>query len=146
MSVRADRQGLVFGAAGLALLAQLIAVRALTTANDAYVTLAGRELHWACTFKQAFGIPCPNCGMTRSVVFTLHGEWGRALTMNPAGPVLVLGALVLCGVLLAMSFGRLRESRRADASPSVRRLALGSALYGGLLVAVLFANWVRVIT
>jgi hypothetical protein len=137
---------LAFGAGGAGLLALLALGRALTTANDAYVTFAGRELHWTCAFKQAFGVPCPNCGMTRSVVFTLHGEWAGALRMNPAGPVLVIGALALCVALLAMALGRPRVGEPTAASRAARRLALASAVYGGVFAAVLLANWVRVIT
>ena len=146
MSLSVDRQGLAFGATGVALVAQLALLRAVSTATDAYVTLAGRELHWACSFKSAFGIPCPNCGMTRSVVYAVHGEWGRALRMNPAGPLLVLGALVLAGVLLALMFRRRPERPPADNVRAVRKLALGAAVYGGLVAAVLLVNWMRVIT
>ena len=143
MGSRFDRQSLAYGAAGAGLLAQLAALRALTSANESFVTIAGHDLRWACTFKQAFGVPCPNCGMTRSVVFALHGDWGRALAMNPAGPVLVLGALALGVALLVLALGRRRAPLGGPGA--ARRLALASALYGGLVAAVLLANWVRVI-
>lgn len=146
MALRSDIQGLALGAAGAALLAQLALLRALTTATDTYVTFAGRELRWECAFKRAFGVPCPNCGMTRSVVFTLHGEWGRAFGMNPAGPLLVLGALTLGVALLLMAFRQRPASADLNAPPAARRLALTTALYGALVAAVLLANWVRVIT
>ncbi len=146
MGARADRKRLALGAAGFGLVAQLALLRAVTSANDAFVTFAGRPLRWECTFKRAFGIPCPNCGMTRSVVFTLHGEWGRAFRMNPAGPLLVLGAVALGVALLLMAFRQRPAAADFNAPPAARRLALTTALYGALVAAVLLANWVRVIT
>jgi len=137
---------LAMGLTGAALLAQLFVLRAVSTATDTYVTLAGRELHWGCAFKQAFGIPCPNCGMTRSVVFALHGEWGRAFGMNPAGPLVIAGALLLSAALFLLAL-RLRatEAGGPAAGRLQRRLMLGTAAYCGFVFAVLLANWVRVV-
>lgn len=41
------------------------------------------------------GVMDPLCGGTRSVYLTLHGQWAAAVKYNPAGPVLVLGAVAL---------------------------------------------------
>src|SRR4051794_24990147 len=48
-----------------------------------------------CPFHAITGVPCPLCGMTRSVVATLHLQLHRALTMNPAGILAVVVAIVL---------------------------------------------------
>ncbi|MCU1459390.1 MAG: hypothetical protein JWL73_3482 [Actinomycetia bacterium] len=48
-----------------------------------------------CPFKAVTGIPCPMCGMTRSVTSVVHGDLGHALTMQPAGIVLVVLAVLL---------------------------------------------------
>ena len=138
------KASLAMGLTGAAILAQLFVLRAVSTATDAYVTLAGRELQWGCTFRQAFGIPCPNCGMTRSVVFALHGEWGRAFGMNPAGPLVVAGALLLSATLFFLAL-RLRSAEASGpaAGRLQRRLMLGTAAYCGLVFAVMLANWVR---
>ncbi len=37
----------------------------------------------SCAFKGLFGIPCPTCGSTRSVVHLAHGDLFAALAMNP---------------------------------------------------------------
>lgn len=145
MSSLNTRARLVSGLAGAALVAQLAVLRAASSANDAFVTLFGRELHWGCSFKQAFGIPCPNCGLTRGVVFTLHGELERAFGMNPAGPLLVFGALLLGAALLFVAL-----APRAGGAPArdtlVRKLFVGASAYGGLTAVVLLAHWVRVIS
>ena len=57
-----------------------------------------------CPLRTLTGVPCPLCGMTTSVVATLHLDLGAALAANPAGPLLVLAALLV----LALPIRRLR--------------------------------------
>src|SRR5918997_1665966 len=89
-----SRPGATAGTTGALVALQLVLWRAVASATDASVTIAGQELNWACSFKQQFGVPCPNCGMTRSVLLTLHGHFGEALALNPAGVLLVLGVVL----------------------------------------------------
>ncbi len=49
-----------------------------------------------CIFKNITGLPCPGCGLTRSVVYSAHGQWQQAITYHPFGP------LFLAGVVLAL--------------------------------------------
>lgn len=51
-----------------------------------------------CSFYNLTGIPCPGCGLTRSVSATLHGQLPLALYFNPFGI-----PIALCGAALAMS-------------------------------------------
>lgn len=37
-----------------------------------------------CFSKKLFGIDCPGCGMQRSLVLVLEGDFGAAFTMFPA--------------------------------------------------------------
>lgn len=46
-----------------------------------------------CPFRLMTGLPCPGCGLTRSWVFWLHGDWQAGLTANPFGIVLLLAAV-----------------------------------------------------
>jgi hypothetical protein len=48
-----------------------------------------------CPLRAVLGIPCPMCGMTRSVTSIIHGNLGHALTMQPAGFLVVALAVVL---------------------------------------------------
>lgn len=48
-----------------------------------------------CGFHALTGIPCPLCGMTRSVTATVHLDFGHALAANPAGIVAVVVAIAL---------------------------------------------------
>jgi uncharacterized protein DUF2752 len=48
-----------------------------------------------CPLRTITGIPCPMCGMTRGVTALVHGDFARALLMNPASYVAVALALLL---------------------------------------------------
>ena len=118
--------------------AALVAARAVFRADGEHVWLLGQLFGSACLFRERFGIPCPNCGMTRSVILALHGEFGAAMQLNPAGPLLVLGALA-ASALLALAAMRARET-------DVRRWLIPSTLaYAGVYVAVLIGHWLAII-
>lgn len=130
------------GLVGAGLLASLALTRLSASAGGTAVTFAGRELPWACPVRNVIGLPCPSCGMTRSVIFTLHGEWGRAAAMNPAGPLLVFGVLTLGALLLYVGFGPRRGAAGAT-DAWMRRLFVGASAYGCLTTAVLLAHWIK---
>lgn len=48
-----------------------------------------------CPLRTITGIPCPLCGMTRSVTATVHLRLGEAVALNPAGVAAVLVAVAL---------------------------------------------------
>lgn len=50
-----------------------------------------------CPWRSLTGLPCPLCGMTRSVTACVHLDFGRALATNPAGPLVV--ALAVAALL-----------------------------------------------
>ncbi len=50
-----------------------------------------------CGFRALTGIPCPACGITRSVVCCCHLRLGDAVAYNPVGP-LVVGLLLFAAV------------------------------------------------
>ena len=52
--------------------------------------LFGMRFGGECGMKVQFGIPCPQCGMTRSWVHLVRGEVTRAFIYNPAGALLFL--------------------------------------------------------
>lgn len=54
-----------------------------------------------CPLLKVTGLPCPGCGMTRSCLALLRGDWLESWRMNPFGPVFaVFWAVVGAGVLL----------------------------------------------
>lgn len=48
-----------------------------------------------CLFQNLFGLPCPACGLTRSMASILHFEWVKSFLYHPLGGI-VLAYLTLC--------------------------------------------------
>jgi hypothetical protein len=136
----ANRTGSAPGLVGALLLVQLGLIRILASATSERVYVFGHELHWECWFRQQFGFPCPTCGMTRSVLLTLHGQFREAAVLNPAGLLLVVGLVLLSVALLFLMFYRQHNTNLA-AGVIHRRIRLGASGYGSFLVIVLFAHW-----
>jgi hypothetical protein len=67
-----------------------------------------------CALKAFTSIPCPSCGITRSIVEVCHGDVAGALRFHPLGPVLFAALVILvalpilpsswCRTLGAISF------------------------------------------
>ncbi len=55
-----------------------------------------------CWFKRYFELPCPGCGLTRSVTCISHLEFGKAWDYHPFGP-LIYALFVANAVLLWVS-------------------------------------------
>jgi hypothetical protein len=92
-----------------------------------------------CGMKKMLGIPCPQCGMTRSWVYLVRGRVAEAFTFNAAGALLLLwiGVGGLIGAL------RLATGRARLLAPPWILLFVWSMLwvalpYGGLWVARIF--------
>ena len=140
-----SRPGVAAGVVGALMALQVVLLGVLGSATTESVSFAGRELHWGCSFREWFGIPCPNCGMTRSVLLSLHGQLGDAVSLNPAGPLLVLGILLFSA---AMFFLMAYERRHTGAALARARTSItrGSVAYAALLLVVWMGHWVRVIS
>ncbi|HKP71601.1 MAG TPA: DUF2752 domain-containing protein, partial [Pyrinomonadaceae bacterium] len=81
------------------------------------------------------------CGMTRSVLLSLHGQFVEAARLNPAGLVLVCG-LVLFGLsMLFLMFYQQRHRATLAAGLVHRRIRIGASVYASLFFAVMFAHW-----
>lgn len=48
-----------------------------------------------CLFKVKYGLYCPGCGGTRSVIALLHGNLMRSLYLNPLPAMLILDVISL---------------------------------------------------
>lgn len=130
-----SRERLKTGLTGVALLASLALARGLATASPAAVHVAGHELPVICPSRLLFGVTCPGCGMTRSVLLTLGGDLRGALALNPAGPVLVAALVLLAAQLLFAA-----RPDEGDA-PARRRLLSWATLYGTVVVSVMLIQW-----
>ena len=120
--------------AGIFLFLGLILLRVAAWADANQVWLFGRQLNWGCWFKEHYGFPCPTCGMTRSVILTMHGDFHNAFLLNPAGPFLIAGLLLVALIALRLPMAGLKEIKS-------RQLALGLSLYGWVFVCVMLGQW-----
>lgn len=81
-----------------------------------------------CLFKTLTGIPCPGCGITRSILALLGGDAASSFRLNPAGPVVVM----FFAVLLVVALVDLR-SRVAPEKIAAIRIHCDRALAAALL-------------
>jgi hypothetical protein len=100
----ASRPGFPALVIGCVTLADALAARWLLRADEEHVFVLGRPIEWVCALRSRFGLPCPTCGLTRSVVMSLHGEWARAWRMAPVGPVAVIGLVAFAIAMLALAW------------------------------------------
>jgi hypothetical protein len=61
-----------------------------------------------CAFHWMTGIPCPGCGLTRSILALMQGRLEDSLLLHPMGPLLFLGlaAALLTGIMPRAMRGR----------------------------------------
>lgn len=82
-------------------------------AREGSVEAAASLSPLGCPLLALTGLPCPTCGMGRSLVATANLDLATAVTHHPFGPVALAGALGLAA-LLALGAGRsLRSGSRA---------------------------------
>ncbi len=92
-----------------------------------------QERFTICLFKNAVGVPCPSCGMTRAFLFLGHGQIAKATALNP----LALPVALLLLVQGARLFSRLAWQRdyRLQLSPFVFSIVLATA------IAIVLGTW-----
>jgi hypothetical protein len=91
-----------------------------------------------CGFKTITGLPCPTCGVTRTVIALSRGDLSRGLFMNPLAAVACLAGLLYllyAAIVLALRLPRLRPTITATGA---RRLRIA-------VCTVLAVNWVWLI-
>jgi hypothetical protein len=117
--------------AGIVILLDALAARLTLTADQARVYVLGRPIGWQCSMRR-IGLPCPTCGMTRSIVITLHGGWAQAWSIAPGGPVLAAGLLALAVALCLFALRR---------SPWPRWLRVGGTIYAAAAFSIWLGGW-----
>jgi len=91
----------------------------------------GIPLPHTCMSRICFGLECPACGLTRSIVYFAQGDWRASLETHR------LGWLFAVTILVQFPY-RLFALARKDAFPLGRRLP---ACFGYALIFLLIANW-----
>lgn len=87
-----------------------------------------------CPFRRVTGLPCPGCGITRSLVCCAHGQWEAALRFHPLGPLLfaLLAAVALRAALRRAPLSERRQSVAAAALAALLLLVWALRLAGWL--------------
>jgi hypothetical protein len=129
---------------GIALLLACLAVRLCCSADEQQTWLFGHAFGAECAFRLRFGIPCPNCGMTRAVIVALHGQWLRAWRIAPGGAAFVAATLVSAATLIALGIVRMRSAGplAAKAERQAPRTIYACAV---LVLMVWFAGWIAAV-
>jgi len=125
---------------GCVTLADALAARCLLRADQAHVFVLGRPIEWVCALRSRFGLPCPTCGLTRSVVMSLHGEFGAAWRMAPAGPVALFGMIAFALAMLALAWSQWAGAFQweAQARAWIRKV---TPIYAAATVAIWIGGW-----
>ncbi|MGD9347525.1 MAG: DUF2752 domain-containing protein [Candidatus Aminicenantes bacterium] len=103
-------------------------------AGSSYLHIGPIPIPDTCSFKNLTGLPCPGCGLTRSIVTGMHGDLRASLAYHR------LGLLTLVYVFFQFLFHLIAltvPSRSAQFS------SIGKVLNRGMIVlAILYViNW-----
>lgn len=85
-----------------------------------------------CLAQWLFGVPCPGCGVLRSMEHCVHGDWIGAWEANPGGIFVII--MLLLQVVLSST--ELLCPHSSFTSQHVSRAA------GGVVMAVLAGVWI----
>jgi hypothetical protein len=113
----------------IVILALLFRIRA-----DGLVVVVGLEaypLPATCMSYAWFGVKCPGCGLTRSLVYLAHGDWAASWRMHRLG--WLFGALIVGQ--FPYRFLALQRGGRHPFGPSF------PTAVGYVLIFLLFGNW-----
>lgn len=136
-----DRPGTPSAVVAMLMLAQIAAAGILLRASTDRVWFLGHPVGGVCLFRSLTGLPCPTCGMTRSIVLALNGQLGAALRLNLAGPVWVLALATLAAALLWLAW-RERGSGSEQTAVARRRVRLLAIAQGAVFGLALATNWI----
>lgn len=81
----------------------------VTPDNAVRIPWLNRELPATCVLVTRYGVSCPSCGITRSVITALRGEWERSYCYHPAGLAILGMLLAQCAMRAAFLSRRYRR-------------------------------------
>jgi hypothetical protein len=103
-------------------------------AGSPYMYIGQIPIPDTCSFKNLTGLPCPGCGLTRSIVAAMHGDLRTSLMYHR------LGLLTLVYILLQFFY---RVGTIAFPTKTTRIFGSGTILNRGIVtLVILYAlNW-----
>ena len=121
---------MLLGACAIVVLVFLLEVHA--DQRVAFRGLASYPLPETCMSHSLFGVDCPGCGLTRSLIHLAHGRWEESIRIHRIGWIMALA------VILQIPYRTARILRPDN-------LPLGSRIpkwFGQALILLLITNWV----
>ena len=71
---------------------------AITGAVALHLALVSMDLpSWQCPIRHGLGVPCPSCGLSRSIMTLFQGQWQEAITIHAFAPV-AIGVVLLIAI------------------------------------------------
>jgi hypothetical protein len=120
-------------------LSRLIVSRVMATAILAFAAFemlaAATGTRYPCPFHELTTLPCPGCGLTRSIKAFCSGHFIDSLAWHPLGPPFFL--ILLFTVITAMLPRQTRSTLLLRTSALESRTA-----FGAYLIALLIALWI----
>lgn len=98
------------------------------------VSFFGYDIPNSCPSHVIWGIDCAGCGMTRSFVAIVHGQWKEALEFNRVGPILFLLVIIQIPYRLYMLTRPMNEAFRPQ--------TIWVQLPPGIVICSLIASWI----
>lgn len=129
-------QDLVYQTAFLIAALAVIALALVLEVRDQRVVLpiSGIPLPESCWFKRLTGLGCPGCGLTRSVICLVHGNFLGAWDFNPGGYIF----FILIAAQLPFRMAQIWRIRRGFAPWCLNNAMLVIAC---LVAVVLLVQW-----
>lgn len=95
---------------------------------------------WQCPIRAVLGIPCPGCGLSRSIAALLRGDWQRSLEIHAFAPVAIaLIVLIITASLLPTASRRKLSHSLEQFERQTGMSAIGlSSFLGYWLIRLLF--------
>lgn len=123
-----------------ALLKNRPACLAVSGATVLHLTLMSLGLpSWQCPFRSALNMPCPGCGLSRSVAALAQGHWHDAISMHAFSPLLVVAILLI----LVASF--LPDSMRLSIANRFENVEVDFGITNLILIAFVIYWLVRLL-
>ena len=97
-----------------------------------------------CLFKNMTGIPCPSCGVTRSVLLIMQGEFIQAVLMNPLG-IIAVALLIILPTWMAIDLIQKKQSLLRVYTHAETFIKTNKSIYIPL-IALVALNWIWNIT
>ncbi|MBR33112.1 MAG: hypothetical protein CMN77_17570 [Spirochaetaceae bacterium] len=92
-----------------------------------------------CIFYSLTGLPCPGCGMTRSVHFLMHGDLIHSLQYHPLGMITLLVCVLVTGTLFSRKLVRLYERLEPGALKLATPALILVLIFAAFRAAVLYS-------